>query len=175
MSRSCQTAMHTVTRAGLWRQTRINTESSVGIRLLFMRPKSCGREDFFQNCRLKRIPDRGSPGCICVLSALTAHMHVFVRLSVPALRVLAQHLHYTVTVNQSAAPRQPCRLATRVWFTKGRLQPGAKGKKTEGKRKGRVISSTSGFPPFASRRRGLHNTCLYSFNIKKLLSEPKVW
>lgn len=49
------------------------------------------------------------------------------------------YLHYTVTVHQSPAPRQPCRLATRVRFTKGRLKPGAKGEKTEGKRKGRTL------------------------------------
>lgn len=38
LSRSCRTATDTVTRAGLWCQTRTNTECSVGIRPLLMRP-----------------------------------------------------------------------------------------------------------------------------------------
>lgn len=96
-----------------------------------------------QHYRSKKDPRQRLPWvhlCPVCPDCTRAHMHVFVRLSVPALRVLAQHLHYTVTVNQSAAPRQPCRLATRVWFTEGRLQPGAKGKKTEGKRKARSLA-----------------------------------
>lgn len=99
--------------------------------------------------RLKKKHRQGSPGCICVLSAhmphVFAHMHVFV-LACPSQCSACWHsyLHYPVTVNQSPAPRQPCRLATRVWYTKGRLQPGAKGEKTEGKRKGRSLA-----PPLA--------------------------
>lgn len=58
----------------------------------------------------------------------------------PSPRVDAPRLRlYTVTVHQSPAPRQPCRLATRVWFIKGRTSARRKGKrKQKGKRKKRA-------------------------------------
>lgn len=126
--------------------------------------------------RLKKKPRQGSPGCICVLSAhmphVFAHMHVFV-LACPSQCSACWHsyLHYPVTVNQSPAPRQPCRLATRVWYTKGRLQPGAKGEKTEGKRKGRSLAPPLAFHLLLFRLHGLHNACLHSLNICQLLFE----
>lgn len=101
-----------------------------------------------------RIPDRPPMGALvpCLPRLRTRHvyLHTCMRLSAhPSCSLACWHsyLHYTVTVNQIPAPRQPCRLATR--FTKGRLQPGARGEKTEGKKKGQVISATSSFAPFA--------------------------
>lgn len=103
-----------------------------------------------------RIPDRPPMGALvsCLQRLRMRHvcLHTCMRLSAhPSCSLVCWHsyLHYTVTVNQILAPRQPCRLATRVWFTEGRLQPGARGEKTEGKKKGQVISSTSSFAPFA--------------------------
>lgn len=88
------------------------------------------------------------------------------------------YFHYTVTVHQSPAPRQPCRLATRVRFTKGRLQPGSKGEKTEGKKKGQDVSAPPlAFPPFGFLLRDstvLHNPRRHSLEIWQLLSEPTV-
>lgn len=125
-----------------------------------------------------RIPDRGSPGCICVLSALTAHMHACMCLSAcPSQPCVCWH-STCITLSLLIKVLLPGNLV--AWqhecgSPRGDFNLAQRERKQRGKRKGRVISSTSGFPPFAPRRRGLHNTCLYSFNIKKLLSEPGVW
>lgn len=86
--------------------------------------------------------------------------------------------HYTVTVHQSPAPRQPCRLATRVWFTEGRLHPGAKGRENRREKKGPDISRTSSFPPSGFHRHVftmLQHTCLCSLHIWLLFSKPTAW
>lgn len=111
---------------------------------------------------MKKGPRRGSVGSLCVLSVpsaqnatcwhVVAHMRVFV---LPPVRPSAHppvhpspcsacwqgYLHYSVAVHQSPAPRQPCRLATRVRFTKGRLHPVAEGDKAEGKGEGQPAST----------------------------------
>lgn len=103
-----------------------------------------------------RLPDRPPMGalvsCLPRLRTRNVYLHACMRLSAhPSCSLACWHsyLHYTVTVNQILAPRQPCRLATRVQFTEGGLQLGARGEKIEGKKKGQVISSTSSFAPFA--------------------------
>lgn len=110
------------------------------------------RQSYGQSRILDRPPMGALVSCLPRLRTLHVYLRTCMRLSAhPSCSLACWHsyLHYTVTVNQILAPRQPCRLATRVRFTKGRLQPGARGEKTEGKKKGQVISSTSSFAPFA--------------------------
>lgn len=88
---------------------------------------------------------------LCKMPCICTHAYVFRARPSSCWERWQGYLHCCVTIHQSPAPRQPCRLATRARFTKGRLHPGAKGgkKKTEEKRKraGRT-SPTSSFSPF---------------------------
>lgn len=76
----------------------------------------------------------------CTHTTLGMCLHMCMCLSVcPSLcSVCWQGYHQSsVTPRQSPAPRQPCRLATQVRFTKVRRRLGAKGEKTQERRKGR--------------------------------------